>query len=211
MAIEFHRKIKTEFAKLIFQITTINVPLQVLESSRKLEPHSLFADLVSLYYERKSTDAVLISSSGTEFHVHKFMLSLRSQFFANEFEKSNKLELEISGEIIEEVIRYCYLDEVQNLKNLAIDLVKAGHDLELEGLRTMCLKFLEQNLNEANLIECFALDVRKYKCQTLRSACVNYFKSHSSVLMESETIRDQIQQLPEPIQRLATVRSKDAI
>ncbi|KAF4571088.1 hypothetical protein EYR36_001641 [Pleurotus pulmonarius] len=96
----------------------------------------------------ESTDVILRSSDGLEFHAHKLVLSLASPFFKDMFtlprrrdaevqetEEDSAVDMEESSGVLDWLLRFCYpvdeppLDDVK----LALDLLSATIKYDMDG------------------------------------------------------------------------------
>lgn len=93
----------------------------------------------------ESTDVILRSSDGLDFHVHKLVLSLASPFFGDMFSlprrrdseeaEENSVDMEESNSVLDKLLRFCYpVDEpLLDDTKLALDLLSATIKYDMDG------------------------------------------------------------------------------
>ena len=90
----------------------------------------LIRDLESLLQTGKLADVVLLVKKTTEFNVHKTILAARSPVFAAMFEhdcRQNRVDIpDVEVEVFQELLRYLYTDQVQEIEKYAVELYIAA-------------------------------------------------------------------------------------
>lgn len=118
-------------------------------------------------------DITLVAKEGKEFKAHMNVLSAASPFFAKLLQSGMKeketgiIRLdEISDSTMEDVLEFIYTGSVDVNEDNVDDLVIATDYLLLVNLKTVSLRFLEQQLSTANCISTFYF-AEKYHCEEL--------------------------------------------
>jgi hypothetical protein len=110
---------------------------------------ALFSEL--LFQSRDHAD-ITIKTQTFSTRVHKFML-LKIPFFQNSLQNNNISLLEIMNvdyEVLNEVLRYAYYNQVENLKDNALKLLLAADKFDYGDLFVLSKEFLKQNITNEN-------------------------------------------------------------
>jgi len=162
---------------------------------KKEEPcHSLSSDLGSLINDEASSDLIL-EAGERRFRVHRNILAARSPVFASlltqlEREKKaavKKLVIEnLPGDTVEELLRYIYTDNSNNVDLFSQKLLAASDIYQLPGLKVQCEKHLGETINPVNVAEILLLS-DSYSCQHLKKAALSYCsENHSYIMKDSQ-------------------------
>ena len=124
------------------------------------ENHDKFAG--QLYGEKEFVDLKIICNEKT-LDGHKAVLSCRSEVFKTIIrnktltEKQAKVmeisENDFNSETMEQVLFYFYHGNVQDIKMINTDLLRAADKFEVIGLLEVCAKYLDSNLCPKNYLD----------------------------------------------------------
>ncbi|KAG5684603.1 hypothetical protein PVAND_013828 [Polypedilum vanderplanki] len=137
------------------------------------------------------SDFKLITSENEEIFVHKLFLSARSPVFdamintklLEGTEKRAKID-DIDPKSLKELIRFIYSGRVDEIDQIANELIYAAGKYELEDLKPLCVRSLGINISNDNCLNTFVLadlfmeeDLKKY---TMAFIKFNYDKIKNS-------------------------------
>ena len=121
-------------------------------------------DLLKQLFQSKSQSDIIIHVNEKKFKAHKLILSTRSPVFLAMFEKNhtekktNTLKIEgIEPTVFAEVLRFIYTDEVENLDELAAELLAAAERYMLDLIKAKCEESLAGNITTENCAELLLL------------------------------------------------------
>ena len=155
----------------------------------KFEDGNLLNDLKLVLQNGEHSD-VTITVGENKFHVHKFMLELRSPAFAAMFahdvvenqRKAVKVT-DVDHDIMARVLEYIYTDRVDNIEESTERLLIAADKYALEGLKCMCSKVLIERISKENVCDMLKLAV-KYSADDLKSGVLDYVSMHTKELIK---------------------------
>jgi len=124
----------------------------------------LLSDFKKMFATSAFSDFELTSSDDQVFNVHKIILSVRSPVFfamlSNEMKeaKLNAAKIpNIDGVTLKELLRFIYCSCVENLPEVAEDLIQAAEQYQLDKLKKQCLESLIESLSLENVIARFQI------------------------------------------------------
>ena len=119
------------------------------------------------------SDITLITKDDQELKAHRNILSAASPFFYKLLQsdmKENREGIvrfeEISGSVMEDVLEFIYTGTVEVTEENAEELVVATNYLLVPNLKTICGRFIQQQMCELNCISTFYF-AEKYDCEEL--------------------------------------------
>ena len=143
--------------------------------------------------DTKTLADVIIDVRGTTFESHKLVLAARSPVFHAMFEndliekKTNTLEVcDIEPEVFSQVLRFVYTDEVNNLDDLAADLLAAADKYMLTLLKSKCEISLAQNVTLENCSELLML-AHLHSANGLKKVLLDFIRCRSSEVAATPT------------------------
>nr|XP_031841506.1 protein roadkill-like isoform X1 [Nomia melanderi] len=92
--------------------------------------------------------------------------------------------LDLSTEVTEELLRYIYTDHVDNLDNLAPQLLSLAERFYLQGLKELCERNLIETINPENIASRL-LVADEFHCGALKRASLTYCEENVTVLNKS--------------------------
>jgi len=125
---------------------------------------TLLSDLERIFETSNFSDFELKSSDDEVFKVHKNILCVRSPVFfamlSNEMKeaKENAVKIpNIDGVTLKELLRYIYCNSVEDLSEVAEELVQAAEQYQLEELKQICFNYMIESLSLDNVIARFQI------------------------------------------------------
>jgi len=126
------------------------------------------------------SDFQLTSSDDHVFKVHKAVLSVRSPVFfamlSNEMKeaKLNAVKIpNIDGVTLKEMLRFIYYNRIDNMENVAEDLIQAAEQYQLDKLKQKCCDSLIGSLTVENVISRFRIADHISDAVKLSEKCVD--------------------------------------
>ncbi|KAI5711932.1 hypothetical protein M8J75_004401 [Diaphorina citri] len=188
---------------------SIQVKLQI--SQNEVERNSLSQDMYKLMNSTESCDMRLIcSETGTEFPVHRCIMSSRSSVLAQSIEHSVsnnntknllhqmsvdgktlvtpsvensviKIKLDVKEEVLKQIIKYIYTDYVDHIENITEDLLEAAHWLKLPGLKSICERNLLEVISPDNVAS-LLLIADEFQCDLLKKSALAYCELNTTIV-----------------------------
>lgn len=119
------------------------------------------------YFEKSQFTDVIISVQKTKFHAHKMVLVARSSVFAEHFvlhaDNANTPVYhinELQPEVVRAMLQFIYTNNVNNICNMAEELMKAAEYYKLKGLKTLCEQELIKKLDVTNAAELLIISAK---------------------------------------------------
>ena len=104
-------------------------------------------------------DMSLVSSTGQEIPCHRYILAVRSPVFKYMFalkksSESLKLQVDVSTQALNNMLRYLYTDSVKN-EDITEDLITLSHKYKLIQLKEFCLPTFIEMINADNCLKMY--------------------------------------------------------
>ncbi|KAF7406276.1 hypothetical protein HZH68_005645 [Vespula germanica] len=199
------------------------VKIQIIQCES--EKHSLSQDMDRLLKHPRTADTKLICGglAGIEIPVHSSIITARSNVLAEmlspisvspiktelELEKDEEQKgykegqflyslelLDISKDTTDELLRYIYSDHVDNLDNLAPQLLSLAERFSLQGLKELCERNLIETITPYNIANRL-LVADEFGCEILKKASLAYCEENLTVLNKSLAWKMMEQMNPE--------------
>lgn len=162
---------------------TIVVRLDLIENHKlpKLDT-AISSQFEKLFNNKKFSDFTVVTSDEEEIPVHKNILSIRSPVFETMME-TNMLESkegqakisDISGKALKEFLRFVYCGRVENIDEVATDLIYAASKYDLPDLKPLCVASLTTKLCVENALDTMMLANLHDELQ-LKNFCIDFVK-----------------------------------
>lgn len=153
-----------------------------LSDSATSEPIKLLSNYGKLFNTETLSDFKFICSDKTKIPVHKFVLIAHSPVMFKMImspmkeAKTQSVKLEdIDGETMMEVLRFLYTGTIENIENLAPDLLFCADKYELNELKSYAARAMANSLTVDNVLEYYTLADR-YDEEYLLGKCVGFIK-----------------------------------
>jgi len=154
----------------------------------KLAKHSLTKEL---FQTGKFSD-IKIRVASREFAVHRCILSLASEVFERMFlsdmieTHSNLIEItDLSEDICQEMLRFIYCHEVEQLDLHALDLLYAADKYAIEDLKTLCIQTLIETFTCETAAE-MLIRANIYNSKLLKDNLLLFIKTFSKEIFATE-------------------------
>ncbi|KAG5670898.1 hypothetical protein PVAND_001129 [Polypedilum vanderplanki] len=169
-------------------IVEINMPI-ILNNKKNSKRDGAKNHLKSMFESGNDAD-ITIMSEGKELKVHNFILK-RSEVFSKMFsgemkESRNRIVVieDIKHEVIVEMCRYLYYDEIPKIKSLALPLLVAASKYLIDDLVEECEDFLMTNITLDNYHEVIVIADQLNK-EKLREAAIDYIITNCKSIFPS--------------------------
>jgi hypothetical protein len=162
---------------------TIVVRLDLIEKPKDASmKDAMSSQFEKLFNNKKFSDFTLITSYGKEIPVHKNILSIRSPVFETMIETKMMESMEgkativdIDGKSLMEFLRFIYCGRVNNIDEVAMDLIHAATKYDVLDLKPLCVASLVKNISIDNVMETMML-ANLHDEKKLRDFCIDFIK-----------------------------------
>ena len=94
----------------------------------------------------------------------------------NDAESNNIIKItDIDGEAMEEILRFIYTQEVDEIDELAPKLLHGAEKYELNDMKELCVASMIENLSLENAVDYFLI-ADQYDIKDLLEHCVKFIK-----------------------------------
>ena len=145
----------------------------------------------------KFTD-VSIVCQGKEFPCHKAILAGRSSVFEAMFSPNfkegmeNKVEVvDVTADVIEEMLRFIYSGRVKDLKKMAASLLAAAEKYNLKGLKKLSEQSLCVNMNVGNVLDMMEL-ADLHTASNLRATALKFVGENAKEVASQQEWRERM-------------------
>uniref|UniRef100_A0A0N5C282 BTB domain-containing protein n=1 Tax=Strongyloides papillosus TaxID=174720 RepID=A0A0N5C282_STREA len=151
----------------------------------------LVSNYCNMFESSLFTDCI-IRVEGTEIKAHKAVLAAQSsvfyEVFCNSKEEAQTDVVEIKdfrSEVVREMLRYIYTENVSNIQNIAGDVLAIADRYKLDRLKAISERSLCYSLDIMNVCERFALS-EKYSTGTLQECCQELILDNAAWLAKTK-------------------------
>jgi hypothetical protein len=141
-----------------------------------------------MFEEGKLADIKIKTARGKEIIANKYILSRSPVFDAmlNSHDTKEAREgvikiTDINHDVLTEMIRYMYYDDIPKLKEMALDLLVAGNKYDLPGLVAETENYLIRNISIANFAS-ILVTADKSNINGLKDATINFIIENKSAV-----------------------------
>jgi speckle-type POZ protein len=134
-------------------------------------------------FETKDFSDITIVCSDKKFMAHRNIIAIRSSVFkamltADMAEKKlSRIVIEdIDDATMQELLRFIYTNEVQNLDTLASKLLYAAEKYDIPELKSICASHLTEQVSEESVFDNLVLADRHNE-QQLLTACMEFINT----------------------------------
>lgn len=159
--------------------------------NRKKHQQNAMKDFESLFKSEKLSD-VTVKVKDKSFRLHKCILAARSPIFSAMFTDDFKEKAEstviiedIEPKVMEKLFQYIYTGDVSNIHEVASDLLAAADMYDVTGLKDMCEKFFQTELNVTNAISMLLLS-DKYNACHLKGVTLKFVAASFKEVMATD-------------------------
>uniref|UniRef100_A0A0K0FFU7 Speckle-type POZ protein-like (inferred by orthology to a human protein) n=1 Tax=Strongyloides venezuelensis TaxID=75913 RepID=A0A0K0FFU7_STRVS len=166
------------------------------------------------------TDCI-IKVEDTEIKVHKAVLVARSPVFHNilnstlEELRTTVIEIEdFRVEVVREMLKYIYTDEVSNMQNMANEMFEIANKYQLHRLKAISERHMYTSLSVENVCERFSLS-EKYSIKSLKECCTELILENAGWLTKTNEWKEFVLVHPLLLEslfiKLLNIRSEGSI
>lgn len=159
--------------------------MQISLSARKLHAEvdeiklpNCYSDYKKMFESKDFVDFLLKSSDGKLFDLHKVVISARSPVFyamlrsnMEESKKNFAFVPDFDSTTMKEVLRFIYYNHVENLPEIATELIYAAEKYQLDELKEICVKTIIATLSTNNVIDALIISDRVSNMNGLFEKC----------------------------------------
>lgn len=126
------------------------------------------------------SDFTFISSDQKEFPVHRNIIAIRSdvldKMLISQFSEMKQAVIEdVNGDTLKEMLRFIYTGKVENLENVAFQLLYAAWKYNLPELKSICDDYFIGKISTESVCELF-LEAVIYSEENLMKKCIEFIK-----------------------------------
>jgi hypothetical protein len=140
-----------------------------------------------MFNEGKLADIKIKTADGKEIEANKFILTRSPVFDAmlNSHDTKEAQEgvieiTDIGHEVMVEMVRYMYSDEIPKLKEIALELIVAGNKYDLPGLVDKIEYYLKHNITAENFVQILIV-ADKLTLADLKDVIVSFVSDNTAV------------------------------
>ena len=132
-----------------------------------------------VYFDKKLfSDLSFICSDGVRIQAHRFAIFPSSSIWKNMINIGPNSIIQISdidSTTMNEILRYIYVEEVNDIDKFAPKLIYGAQKYKLDELKKLSVATMIKNLSIENAVDYFLL-AYKYDVKDLLSQCINFIK-----------------------------------
>jgi speckle-type POZ protein len=135
--------------------------------------HAMFENEDLVDFKLKTNDNEVLSA-------HKVILAARSPVFygmvTSEMKEAKEGVAEVpdfDSKIMKEVLRFIYCNEVENLEEIADELIVAADKYQIEQLKSLCIENLIEETDAENVCQMILLSQRVSNATNLFESCLD--------------------------------------
>ncbi|KAL7305946.1 hypothetical protein TKK_0001419 [Trichogramma kaykai] len=177
---------------LCFDIRRLRLDKQ--RNDEKLFCHETHCELL---YKNPKGRCISLHIGDQIFSVHEEVLSKSAVFaamFNNDMKENSTNSLVIKGidaEIIEEMLRFLYTNQISNHIIRPLDLYAATNKYQIDDLSDYCLEYLIFNLRFENAASLYIL-VDFYNISCLKTCLRSFFQKYNNHMIQEDTFKDYL-------------------
>lgn len=166
-----------------------------------------------MFKSGKLADVIVKTKNGKEIKVHNYVLSRSDVFDAmlnkhdtKEAQTKNIKILDIKHDILVEMIRFLYCDEIPKVKEMALELLVAADKYNIQGLYNDCVLYLWENVSMENYSQVLET-ADQLNIDSLKDRAIDYIIDNRKEVFALETWKqlkkDNVQLAMEVIEKLS--------
>ncbi|XP_008212113.1 speckle-type POZ protein B-like [Nasonia vitripennis] len=197
----------TMIVDIFMNVRLVNISGHCTVKSSKVSEEAHYDNFAKLLDDKLFSDVLLLAGDDV-FEAHKAILASVSPVLKEELRKSvnndTKSILHIpytDAETFKEVLRFIYSGKVENIKNVAKELLIVADRFEIQQLKSLCEEVLCQNLNTENAVDTLYV-AENYKAESLREQASNFIVAHASEVTSSIGFKTMEVLHPHPMLRI---------
>ena len=143
---------------------------------------SFLKDFLDYYNSGMFSDVTVIRGDGKQYHVHRLILALGSEYFHRLFlehssEKTIKIEFADPNEVFSDALQYMYSGEVIVTDHNSIPLLALADKLEMSDLKTQTSRYIASRIRRENCIEMLERAF-EFDAKEVITKCTNVIARH---------------------------------
>lgn len=185
----------------------LKAAITVRNSKTNSNKIKMIAYLKDLFENKSHSDAVLTVEK-KDFKIHKCILASRSPYFASLFQhdmiekEKNTVEVkDVSPVVMDEILRFAYTGDVQNLNIIAKDLLAAANKFLFEDLKNICEAELFNNLTVDNVVELLSF-AEMHNAVKLQEQALDFCVENINQISEMTNFKEEMIHHPQLQQEL---------
>lgn len=163
---------------------------QVGEAELTVYKKGTLAMLAELFHSEKFTDVILApSDKPEELKAHKAIICASSPVFTAMFEhateerREGRVEIvDVTYDILKEMLRFIYTGEVDNLETHAEELYEAANKYCLDDLKQLCERTLIKRITTTNVCQYLKL-FDMFNSKNMKTKCINFIANNGPDVM----------------------------
>ncbi|CAI2347560.1 unnamed protein product [Caenorhabditis sp. 36 PRJEB53466] len=202
------------FCEVSVVAETVNVTGQTnVNQLFKVPQCRLADDYANLFDKKQFSDFTIFCKSDSgmpsqTFHVHKSILSARSQVFAAMFEHhmqesdTNMTTVDdVEPEVMRELLLYIYTGQTKLINEMSQLLIAAADKYQLDRLKVLCEQQMCYSLNTDNACVTLML-ADMHSANQLRAHAINFINVNATDVMASEGWEDLVREHPKLLEEV---------
>lgn len=183
----FYNFVNKYKGNLILQFTFMTAQNITIESPYMLEG-KLSNDLEDLLNGENFSDVTIKSADGSEYKVHKVIISSRSAVLKAHFTHNttecniNIVESPFNADVLQEILTFMYSDRVPKIDEIPDKLLVAADFYQLRKLKAHCEESLRRKLTYENAIETLIL-ADLHSAKYLKESTMEFIKNGNEKLI----------------------------
>ena len=161
-----------------------------------------------IMFEEKCFYDVVLIVEDNKIKAHKCVLATASPIFTKMFKENANQGInraitmsDLSFKVATELLRFIYTKKVENLDDVAHDLLKAAHKYEIPELGNICEKSLCKNINLTNALK-FLRTVKAITGSTLKECVLDFIAKNRESFSENKEFKAVVKSDPELMELL---------
>jgi len=175
---------------------TLRCEIETVDESTTMKSASWWISKIKgLFGSKELSDVVLMTKTG-ELPAHKFILSARCEVFKKMFEHDfrenidGKVPMEdYDADLVQEMLRYIYLGEVERLDTFAPQLLPLADLYELEELKKTCLSTMFPAITADNAAEALIV-ADLFRAGDIKAAAIAFIRRNFEELSRAKKLRE---------------------
>lgn len=191
---------------------------EILQNECRDLDKTLSLDFKNMFEEGIFTDFKIQTKDGKVLNVHKSILAARSKVFksmlCSDMKEIKESAMEVSDldfTTMKEVLRFIYCNEVENLDEIASDLIYAAEKYDLDGLKKICIDSMIKTLSVENVIQALVIAECVSESRKLFEKCLDLIKSNYQVIIKTKQWKEMEHGLSSKVQHELVCLSSNTI
>jgi speckle-type POZ protein len=170
----------------------VKIELRSTDKTLVLPRSQLSVDMEKMLIEELNTDFTIVTTCDRKkFKVHKNILTARCPIFSVmlqtkmiEQRKNIVYVDDLNNKTMMELLRYIYSERVENLEEVAFDLIYAASKYDLPDLFQMCVGSLAKQISPKSVLRILAI-ANLHSIQDMKNDCFAYIRWNYEAIRES--------------------------